>query len=50
MPYQMLCNDEQQKSPESRSGLGSTPSCCTPLHNIWYGIVRVLHVAFSGRM
>src|SRR5260221_1841012 len=43
MPYQILCNGAQQKSPEARSGLALTPSRYIPLHNNRDGILRFLH-------
>src|SRR5260370_19416613 len=38
MPYQILCNGAQQKSPEARSGLALTPSRYIPLYNNRDGI------------
>jgi hypothetical protein len=42
MPYQILCNGTEQKSPEARSGLGVAPSRCTSLHKIRCGIEAVV--------
>jgi hypothetical protein len=39
MPYRILCNGTEQKSPEARSRLALTPSRFTPLHKIRYGII-----------
>ena len=41
MPYQMLCNGTEQKSPKARPGLGLAPSRCTSLHNDRYGIFNL---------
>src|SRR5947209_933763 len=38
MPYRILCNGTSQNSPEARSGLSLTPSRCTSLPNVQYGI------------
>jgi hypothetical protein len=38
MPYRILCNGTEQKSPEARPEQGLAPSHFTPLHKIRYGI------------
>lgn len=46
----MLCNAILQKSHEARSGLSLTPTRCTTLHNIRYGIqVQTLIIIFHIR-
>jgi hypothetical protein len=46
MPYQMLCNDVQREGGKPSPDLASWLFCCSPLHNIWYGISN--HVPSLG--